>query len=143
MPAVSTTSETATVFIAEDNPILLQGLDRALSANGYTVGAAEDGPTLLELLGRAPALPDLLLLDVMMPGMSGFELLHALQADARWAGIPVILITAATDESLPAEAARSGAEVLLKPFRLGELLERIDAHVRQQRESRRDPVIVP
>ena len=141
------TRESATVFIAEDNPILLQGLDRALSANGYSVAAAEDGATLLDLLNQATSPPDLLLLDVMMPGMSGFEILGALQANQRWANIPVILITAATDETLPDEAARSGAaEVLLKPFRLGELMERIDVHVRQRREApddaRRDAVVV-
>lgn len=135
------TPHVANVFIAEDNPILLQGLDRALCANGYAVATAESGPALLELLEHATQPPDLLLVDVMMPGMSGFEVLRALQSDGRWAAIPVILITAATDEALPVNALRGGAaEVMIKPFRLGELLERIDAHVQRRRQPMRGPV---
>lgn len=127
----------ATVFIAEDNPILLQGLGRALSANGYQVATAEDGPSVLSLLSRAETPPDLLLLDVMMPGMTGFEVLEAVHTEPRWSDLPVMLITAATDESLPSSALRSGAvDVLIKPFRLNELLNRIDGHIRRRRSAR-------
>ena len=127
----------ATVFIAEDNPILLQGLGRALSANGYAVATAEDGAGVLALLARADALPDLLLLDVMMPGMSGFDVLEALRTQPRWAGLPVMLITAATDELLSASALAGGAvDVLIKPFRLGELLSRVGQHIADARERR-------
>lgn len=130
----------ATVFVAEDNPILLQGLDRALSANGYRVSTAEDGAAMLKLLVEAETLPDLLLLDVMMPGMTGFEVLEALQSDPRWARLPVMLITAANDEALSAEATRSGAvDVLTKPFRLAELLSRVEMHIRK---ARGEPAIV-
>ena len=58
--------EAVTVFIAEDNPILLEGLERALTANGYRVDTAADGKAAIEMLQSEP-LPDLLLLDVMMP----------------------------------------------------------------------------
>jgi DNA-binding response OmpR family regulator len=127
-----------TVFIAEDNPILLQGLGRALSANGYVVETAEDGSSMLSLLAEAAHPPDLLLLDVMMPGLSGFDVMQQLRADERWADLPVVLITAATDEAFPVSAMRSGAaDVLIKPFRLSELLERIDLHVRHYRERLR------
>lgn len=126
-----------TVFIAEDNPILLQGLGRALSANGYAVVTAESGPAVLELLSRAEVLPDLLLLDVMMPGMSGVEVLQTVHTHPRWSALPVVLITAATDESLPLAALRNGAvDVLIKPFRLNELLSRIEEHIRHSRERR-------
>jgi len=126
-----------TVFIAEDNPILLQGLGRALSANGYAVETAESGPAVLDLLSSTETPPDLLLLDVMMPGMSGMEVLRALHAHPRWSALPVVLITAATDESLPLSAAKDGAvDVLIKPFRLNELLTRIEEHIRRHREQR-------
>jgi DNA-binding response OmpR family regulator len=121
----------ATIFIADDNPILLQGLDRALTASGYAVETAGDGEAVLELLTRSSLLPDLLLLDVMMPKLSGLDVLKRLQEDARWAGVPVMLVTAATDEGLPAQALEGGAvDVLIKPFRLHELLERIEQHVK-------------
>lgn len=124
-------SGTVTVFIADDNPVLLQGLDRVFSSNGYTVRTAGDGVSLLDLLEQSSVAPDLLLLDVMMPGMSGFDVLEALQRDARWTDLPVMLITAASDEALPVSAMRGGAtDFLTKPFRLGELLARAEAYIR-------------
>lgn len=74
--------------------------------------------------------PDLVLLDVMMPGLNGLEVLRTLQARPNWKGLPVVLITAATDESLRTTARQAGAaDLLVKPFRLRERLERIEAHV--------------
>ena len=131
----------ATVFIAEDNPILLQGLGRALTANGYAVSTAEDGPSVLNLLSSSPRPPDLLLLDVMMPGMTGFEVLQAVHTEPRWSEVPVMLITAATDETLSTSAMRNGAvDVLIKPFRLNELLERIAVHIRREPDGAAAPV---
>jgi DNA-binding response OmpR family regulator len=133
---VGATETRATIFIAEDNPILLQGLDRALSANGYEVATAASGEAVLEMLEESPVSPDLLLLDVMMPGLSGFDVLRTLQAHPRGRELPVVMITAATDDALRVAARREGAaDLLIKPFRLGELLERIDAHVRRARKQ--------
>jgi CheY-like chemotaxis protein len=124
------------VFIAEDNPILLQGLERALSANGYQVTTAADGPAVLDLLAGDP-LPDLLLLDVMMPGMSGIEVLDTVRATPRTAAIPVMLITAAAEEVVPGSALSArNVEVLMKPFRLSDLLERLQAQVAESRGTR-------
>jgi CheY-like chemotaxis protein len=125
-----------TIFVAEDNPVLLQGLDRALSANGYSVETAEDGPSILRRLSDAASPPDLLLLDVMMPGMSGLEVVEAVQRDPRLADLPVMLITASTGEAIPHLAARGGAvELLVKPFRLHDLLTRIEVYVQRRRTS--------
>jgi DNA-binding response OmpR family regulator len=122
-----------TVFIAEDNPILLQGLARALSANGFRVETAAHGRALLELLETRP-LPDILLLDVMMPGLSGLEVLEAVRANPATAHLPVILITAAPEEVLGAAALDGpAAELLTKPFRLSELLSRLEEKVRPAR----------
>ncbi len=131
-------SQSATIFVAEDNPILLQGLGRALTSHGYAVSTAADGEAMLQLLRTQPRRPDLLLLDVMMPGLSGLEVLRTVKEDSRLSDIPVILITAGTDESLAETALETGAvDVLIKPFRLTELLSRIDAQVARQRESRK------
>lgn len=128
----------ATVFIADDNPAIRQGLDRALTASGYEVSTAPDGPSVLALLAAAPAPPDLLLLDVMMPEMSGLDVLRTLRRDPRWSEIPVVLITATHDGALPVSALRDGAvDFLTKPFRLDELLARVDSHIRRHRELRR------
>jgi DNA-binding response OmpR family regulator len=131
-------SHSATVFIADDNPAILQGLDRALSANGYQVRTALSGGEVLALLGSVPHPPDLLLLDVMMPEVSGLEVLRTVRGDTRWTDLPVVLITATNDATLPVSALRDGAvDFLTKPFRLDELLARVDSHVRRHREMRR------
>jgi two-component system cell cycle response regulator len=132
------TTGAATIFIADDNPVLLQGLERALSSNGYTVHTADSGSALLEMLESARTAPDLLLLDVMMPGMSGFEVLQTVHGDPRWADLPIMLITAANDEMLSVSALKEGAvDFLTKPFRLGELLARVEAHVQRYRTLRK------
>jgi DNA-binding response OmpR family regulator len=126
----------ATIFVAEDNPILLQGLGRALTSHGYSVSTAADGEAMLEMLRTNQELPDLLLLDVMMPGLSGLEVLRSVKQDSRLSAIPVVLITAGTDESLAITALESGAvDVLIKPFRLSELLDRIDSQVDRHRDA--------
>jgi diguanylate cyclase (GGDEF)-like protein len=128
----------ATVFVADDNPSILQGLDRALKVTGYHVRTAVSGRGVLDLLEQAEEMPDLLLLDVMMPEMSGLEVLRALRMDPRFVDIPVVLITATNDGALPVSALRDGAvDFLTKPFRLDELLARVESHVRRNRDLRR------
>lgn len=128
----------ATVYIADDNPVLLQGLERALDSSGYSVRTAESGPELLAMLENGGGPPDILLLDVMMPHMTGLDVLERVHQDSRWKDLPVMLITAMNDEALPVSALQSGAvDFLTKPFRLGELLARIEAHVQRYRALRR------
>jgi DNA-binding response OmpR family regulator len=119
-----------TIGVADDNPILLQGLERALVAQGYDVWAADSGLALLRRLEGSSLPPDLLILDVMMPGMTGIELLLHLRRSERWAELPVIVVTAVTDEQMAVSALRAGAvDFLTKPFRLGELLARVEGHL--------------
>lgn len=137
---MSTTDvDPVTVYIAEDNPILLQGLERALTANGYNVDTAADGRAMIELLSQAP-LPDILLLDVMMPGMSGVEVLDTVRANPRTAELPVVLITAAAEEVVPGSLLDGReVDVLVKPFRLNDLLARIESHVGRSRSRAEIP----
>ena len=125
-----------TVYIAEDNPILLQGLERALTSNGYAVQTAVDGNAMVDLLDGP--LPDILLLDVMMPGMSGLQVLETVRGNARTADLPVMLITAAAEELLPANNLEEHqVDLLMKPFRLHELLSRIEENVSNRPLRRR------
>ncbi len=128
----------ATVFVADDNASILQGLERALRASGYDVHTATNGLAIMRLLEEAPRPPDLVLLDVMMPEMSGLDVLRRLRTEPRWADVPVVLITATNDGALPVSALRDGAvDFLTKPFRLDELLARVQSHVIRNRELRR------
>lgn len=111
-----------TIFVADDDPVLLRGLDVALSGRGYEVRTAPDGPALLSMMETQR--PDLLLLDIMMPGMSGLEVLRRIRSDNRWAGLPVMMVTA-VPESV-ADLGPDTPDVVAKPFRLQDLLERIE-----------------
>lgn len=133
-----------TVFVADDNTAILQGLERALLAKGYQVRTAEDGTGVMELLQAGDPEPDLLLLDVMMPELGGLDVLRAMRADDRWARIPVMLITAAVDDSLAETARRDGAvDFLPKPFRLHELLGRVGAQLQNRQNATATGVAAP
>lgn len=127
-----------TILIADDNPAILLGIQRALVATGYDVRTACSGTEVMELMSDGGEQPDLLLLDVMMPGLTGLDVLRSVRADPSAADVPVVLITAGNDGGLPVSAIRDGAvDFLTKPFRLDELLARVDMHVRRSRELRR------
>lgn len=128
----------STVIVADDNPAILKGLESALAASGYSVVTAEDGRAVMDLLDGGGVRPDLLVLDVMMPRLDGLEVLRAVRSAPDLADLPVMLITATADETLPTRAIGDGAvDFLAKPFRVGELLARVDAHVERHRDLRR------
>lgn len=117
-----------TIYIADDDPVLLKGLNVALKGKGYAVRTASDGPALLSLLETER--PDLLLLDVMMPGMSGLDVLQRIRGDGRWSDLPVLMVTAVPEAAVQAETeACGGTEVIPKPFRLADLLARIESRL--------------
>jgi CheY-like chemotaxis protein len=112
------------IFVADDDPLLLRGLDRLLRGHGYAVRTAAGGTQLLGQL--AQELPGLLLTDVMMPEVGGLEVLERMRGRAGWAGVPVLVMTASPDPGVVETARRLGAAaVLSKPFGGAELLARI------------------
>jgi signal transduction histidine kinase len=126
------------VLIAEDDPAAARILRQILEQQGYRVTIAEDGEAALRALdgGR----PDLLLLDWMLPGVSGLEICHA--ARQRWnqLELPILMVTARTDPDSVYAAFDAGAsDYVMKPFRGAELRARIAAHLRTRRlvEERR------
>ncbi|MGZ5440389.1 MAG: ATP-binding protein [Thermoanaerobaculia bacterium] len=124
----------ARVLLADDNADMRDYVRRLLGS-AYEVEAVADGSAALEAALRHP--PDLVLTDVMMPGMDGFELLRALRADERTREVPVILLSARAGEESRVEGMNSGADdYLVKPFGARELLARVDAHLRLSRVRR-------
>jgi two-component system, OmpR family, KDP operon response regulator KdpE len=116
------------VFVADDDPVLLRGLELGLTARGYTVRTAANGRRLLALLESE--VPDMVVVDVAMPGLSGLDVLQTIRASTRWAALPVVMITALADASVAAAARAHGAAgVVPKPFRLAELVNRIECAV--------------
>ena len=116
------------ILVIEDNPDLAFGLQRALEFEGYEVDVAEDGPTGLERARNRR--PELVLLDVMLPGMDGFRLLKELRSGG--AKVPVLMLTARGDEADVVMGFQSGADdYVTKPFSTLELLARVQALLRR------------
>ena len=117
------------VLIVDDNADNLQVLAGHLTEAGYEVLAANNGPRALALVGNRK--PDLILLDIQMPGMDGFAVCRKLKGDPDMADIPVIFITAArTDTNDVLEGFQLGAvDYVTKPFKSLELLARVRTHV--------------
>lgn len=114
-----------TVLIAEDTPDLLKLVTRWLEKTGYDVIAASDGQMALDLIRER--LPHVVVLDIVMPKLSGVEVLRELRADPRSAAIPVILMSAGFSREVDAAGIPIGADdFVAKPFSAGELRQRLE-----------------
>jgi len=118
----------ARILAVDDTPANLEVLSLALEAAGYDVMFADSGPVALDLATRFG--PDLILLDVTMPGMDGFEVCRRLQQDDHTRSIPVVFLTARGDVDNVVEGLRSGGvDYVIKPFRKEEVLARVHTQV--------------
>ncbi|HEY9839735.1 MAG TPA: diguanylate cyclase, partial [Candidatus Obscuribacterales bacterium] len=113
-----------TLLLIDDKPTNLDVLSQVLVKEGYRVLSKKSGLSGIEQAGRS--LPDLILLDVMMPGMDGYETCRRLKADARTAAIPVIFMSALsqTDDKILGFAA-GGVDYITKPFQVEEVQARV------------------
>jgi len=118
----------ATILIVDDTPANLSVLVDTLSEAGYQLMVAEDGEDALAQTARTR--PDLILLDVMMPGLDGFETCRRLKAQPGTRDVPVIFMTALTDTSEKVRAFAAGAvDYITKPIQHEEALARIGTHL--------------
>jgi len=120
------------VLVIEDNANLAFGLTRSLESEGYEVESAEDGLHGYELARSCN--PDLVVLDLMLPGMDGYSILKKLRADGK--DVPVLILTARGEEADKVFGFRLGADdYVTKPFSLSELLARVQAILRRAKGS--------
>jgi two-component system alkaline phosphatase synthesis response regulator PhoP len=116
------------ILVVEDNPDLAFGLRNNLEIEGYDVVLAEDGPAGLSAARSAS--PDLIILDLMLPGLDGYRVLRALREEGRH--IPVLILTARGEEADKVRGFRLGADdYVTKPFGVLELLARVQALLRR------------
>lgn len=133
MAASDTGSEQ--VLLVDDNPINLQILYKTLQGSGYRLLIAKNGQTALDIARRAK--PSLVLLDVMMPDMDGFDVCEALKSDAETADIAVIFLSALGDSRAKVRGfAVGGVDYIAKPFQSDEVVARVRTHIKIHRLER-------
>lgn len=125
----------ATLLVVDDTPANLQVLAECLSGAGHQVLAAEDGPSAIDLAIRAA--PDLILLDVMMPGIDGYETCRRLKTFPETRDIPVLFMTARSDVEAKVRGFQAGAvDYITKPYQEEEVLARVTTHLTLARQKR-------
>ena len=112
------------VLIADDEPNIVISLEFLMKREGYAVTVARDGVAALDAIRRER--PDLVLLDVMMPGMSGFDVCQAVRADESFASVKIVMLTAKGRDTDTAKGIALGADAYMtKPFSTKDLAARV------------------
>ena len=121
----NTPASPLSVFVAEDDDNILQVLKFMLQRQGYQVAHASDGRAARAYIESSEP-PALVLLDVMLPYLDGFEIINLIRAHPAWASVPVVMLTAKNMEQDIVRALDAGAnDYVLKPFQPNELLARL------------------
>ncbi len=125
------------ILVIEDEPALVDTLEYNLMRQGYTVSVASDGLTALEIARQV--LPDLVILDIMLPGLDGFEVCRILRQETN---APIIMLTARVEEVDKVVGLEVGADdYMTKPFSMRELMARVKALLRRVRLVREEMTV--
>ena len=128
-------NEKEALLLVDDNPTNLQVLYQTLETTGCKLLVAKNGETALAIAQKAS--PDLILLDIMMPGIDGFEVCRRLKGDPDTAGIPVIFLSALTETKDKVQGLQLGAvDYVSKPFQPDEVIARVNTHLTIHRLKR-------
>ncbi|MGZ9166549.1 MAG: response regulator transcription factor [Anaerolineales bacterium] len=120
------------ILIVDDDVTMTELLKTLLKIEGHTPMAVNDSTKAVEVAGSVN--PDLITLDLMMPGLSGFELCELLHQDPKFAHIPIIILSARDDAESKEKTMRAGAkDYVTKPFDADELMEKIKRLTSSQR----------
>ena len=124
------------IFAVEDEEDILDLIRHHLTKEGFVVATATNGLEAVKAVQRKP--PDLILLDLMLPGLDGLEVCRQLKKDPKTAGVPILMVTAKDEESDVVTGLELGADdYIVKPFRMKELIARVRAALRRQRPALR------
>lgn len=129
------------ILIVDDEKDIIKVLDYNLSKEGFKTTSAYTGEDALKSALKEP--PGLIILDLMLPGMDGLEVCKALKKDTKTANIPIIMLTAKTQESDKIVGLELGADdYITKPFSVRELIARVKAVMRRAKEKEKLPEVL-
>ncbi len=111
-------------MIVDDEEDIRISVGQIFEVSGYEVTKAEDGNDCLNKLERA--IPDLVILDIMMPGMSGWDVAARIKENSKWSKIPIIFLTVKGDEMSIGMGGLASEEYVVKPFDIIKLKERVE-----------------
>ena len=112
------------ILIVDDEPSIVLSLEFLMRREGFEVSVATDGEEALQALARRT--PDLVILDIMLPKLNGFEVCQRIRADARWRGIKVLMLTAKGRDTEVAKGLGVGADAYVtKPFSTRDLVAQV------------------
>ena len=118
------------IIVVEDEPHIQRLIKLILEKQQHQVHAFGTGEDALAYLAKAPVQPDLILLDILMPGMDGLSVLKNLKADPQLKSIPVVMLTALAQENVIVQGIKLGAkDYIRKPFNPTELTRRLGKHL--------------
>lgn len=124
-------SEPCKILVVEDEPDLREGLREALAHEGYAVQVAANGLAALDLLRDGGTTPRLIILDLMMPAVSGWEFHAAARRDPKLSRIPILVLSAAVDQRTQTWLGVPPEDCITKPFELATLLAAVERHCRR------------
>lgn len=128
------TMDVPDILLIDDTPEDIEAAVALFRENGYRVRIATQASTALKLLEQQA--PDIILLDIYMPEMDGFQLCQTIKGQLQFASLPIIFLTSSNDEESIKRGFELGAQdYVVKPFNLSELLARVDTHVKLKHQS--------
>lgn len=113
------------IMVVDDEPDILSSVGQMLELNGYEVIKASDGKDCLDKLHSLSINPDLILLDIMMPDVSGWDVVAKLKENSKWKGIPIVFLTAKGDVMSVGMGGLTAMDYIVKPFDVKNLILRI------------------
>ncbi len=117
---------TKKILIVDDEPDILFTVGQMLEMNGYEVEKAQNGKECIDKLNKLDKCPDLIILDIMMPGVSGWDAAAKIKDCEKWCNIPIIFLTAKGDTMSIGMGNLSAEDYIVKPFDIEDLKKRVD-----------------
>lgn len=123
------------IVIVDDDPDMRKTVKQLLESSGYKVYSYENGLDCIKNLRQGKYKPTLIILDIMMPLMSGWEIQRRLSENAQWKDIPIIFLTSRTNDTADDMYARYGADFVKKPFDINDLKARIEETINGKKQT--------